>query len=134
MKTITDKTQFTDAYHLTMTAIERFSTLSVNIPKIMHEVVRHIYGRFDDAAYHLHRAANTYDQKEKLEHLEEAQANLFFQYSSLELLVKTRSVTVGAATEVIVALRNAHDSTAKWLTSVRKLNGEGSGATAAGIQ
>lgn len=117
---ITDRATCTEAYHQVMAAVEAFQRVSVNSPRVLQEVVAHIYGRFDSCAYHVYSAGNTRIIKKKVDDLTIASSDLFFQWSSLELLVKSKGLTVGAANEVIMKLRPAYDSINKWLNSCIK--------------
>lgn len=119
LKPITEKTQFTDAYHYTQSAIDAFSDVSPNIPKVMLVIVQNIYGRFDEAAHGLYVAANSYDTDEKIKYLEIAQRELFYQFSSIESIVRGKGLTVGAANEVLDKIHIAHENTARWLNSLK---------------
>lgn len=115
---VDDKTKLTQVHHEICDAVSAFSRLSARVPKVSIEIVQHIYGRFDDALYHIYEAERTHDKSEKETNLHFAKDCLFFQYTSLEMLVANRSITVGQANEVIVLLKRAYISTSKWLNSV----------------
>lgn len=119
LKEIREHTQFTDAYHYTMNAIDAFSRFSPNIPNVMLRITQNIYGRFDNAAHELYVAANTKDINKKLECLERAQQELFFQFSSLETIVKGKGMTIGSANEVLGQIYIAHENTVRWLNSLK---------------
>lgn len=115
---VDEKTALTNAHHKVCEAIQCFSRMSTRIPKVSLEIVQHIYGRFDDALFCIYDAENTYDAEQKAKDLHQAKDDLFFQFTSLEVLVHNHSITVGQANEVIKLLREAHTDVAKWLKSV----------------
>ena len=117
---ITDKQCNVEVYHAIMHAAEAFSLLQFNIPKLHIEVAQHIHGRFDDAAFHCFIAANTKDIQEKLKHISIAKQDIFYQYSSLEYLVKVKGLTIGGANTVIDLLSEANDQLGKWQNFVNK--------------
>lgn len=117
---IDEKFQETEVYHQIMSSVDAFGRISGNIPRNMCEITQHIYGRFDNAAEKVSKAANTHKTDKKIEYLEEASADLFFQYNSLETLVKAKGITVGAANEVIKNIKPAYNGTKKWLNSTIK--------------
>lgn len=121
MEKITDKAQLTEAYHCVQNALECFGRLSPNINKNLCEIVQHIYGRLDNCAYKLMIAGNTFDNEVKIENLRNAKEEVLFLFGSIEALVKTRGLTVGAANEVILTLRKAHESIGKWLSAMLKI-------------
>jgi len=117
---IDDKMQLTEVYHLIMKASMEYAKLSPNIPKALLEVQQHIHGRFDSAAYYAQKAANTRVKEEKLQYLHMAIDDIFYQYNSIEYLVKTKSLTVGAANNIIDLLSDCHSQLKKWLNFVNK--------------
>lgn len=120
MEKISDSAKFTEVYHLLMKSAEVFTRLSPNIPKALLEVVQRIHGCLDESAYHVFKASNTYDVREKLMHLETAQSDVFYLYNRIEYLVKARGISIGQANEFILVLRDCHAQLGKWLTSVKK--------------
>lgn len=117
---ITEDTKFTDAYHFTQSAIDAFSNVCPRIPSVMKKISQNIYGRFDEAAYNLYAASNEDNIEKKIEYLETAQQNLFFQYSSIESIVRGKGLTIGAANEVLRVIKIAHENTVKWLRYEKK--------------
>lgn len=115
-----ENTQYVDAYHYNLNAIEAFARLSPNIPSVFLKVVRNIYGRFDTASYNIFDAANTYDNETKVKDLNKAKNCLFYQFASLELIVKGRGLTIGAANEVLIEIKRAYESVNKWLGYLTK--------------
>lgn len=115
-----ENTQYVDAYHYTLNAVESFARLSPNIPSVFLKIVRNIYGRFDVAAYSIFDAANTYDNDKKIEDLNKAKNCLFYQFASLELIVKGRGLTIGAANEVLIDIKHAYENVNKWLSYLMK--------------
>lgn len=122
---IKESAQFTEVYHLIQTTVECFMRVSVNCPKTVLKVVQNIYGRFDDALYWVFKASNTKVISEKVEFLQTAKNSVFFQFNSIELLVKSHSLTVGQANEVLTRLKDAYDQLSKWYNScVKQMSSE----------
>lgn len=117
---INEKAQYVEVYHTIMVSAEAFSLISPNVPKSFCEVIQHIHGRFDSALYYVYRASNTIDISVKLDCVNNAINDLFFQYTSLEYLVKTKAITVGAANQVIDNLHDSYEQCKKWLNYLRK--------------
>lgn len=115
-----DGTKFTEAYHLTQSAVDAFGRVCPNIPKVMLEVVQGIYGRYDVAAYNLFLASNESDLETKLECLQKAQLCLFFQFSSIETIVRGKGLSIGAANEVLLITKDAHADVKKWIADTQK--------------
>lgn len=115
---VEERITLTEVHHEICTAIDRFYEVSIRIPKASLEIVQHIYGRFDDALYSIYEAESTHDADEKARYLHRAKDDLYYQFTSLETLVKNHSITVGQGNEVIEALKIAHKDTSKWLTSI----------------
>ena len=120
IKPISDKAQYTDVYHTIMKAGEAWYRISGNIPKALLEVTRHIHGSINMAAYHAFKAMNGFDAEKKLLDIGLSQQEVFFLFSSLEYLCKTRAISPGAASTVTEVLHNAHEQLGKWYKSVQK--------------
>lgn len=117
--------QFTEVYHLLQMTVESFVRVSVNCPKVVLQVIQNIYGRFDNALYWIMKASNTTLIREKIEYLEKAKSDVFFQFGSLELLVKAHALTVGQSNEVLMRLKEAYEQLSKWYNScVKQISSE----------
>lgn len=114
LHSISDKAEYTEVYHHIMKVASEFSRISGNTPRNLIEVTQHIHGRFDEAAYHAFRASNTFDIDRKISEINLARECIFFQYSSLEYLVKTRASSIGAANKVIDELTEIYNQLGKW--------------------
>ena len=108
MKDIDEKTRYEDAFFAIGRCAEEFFLFSCNIPQNLTKIVQNIYGRFDDAAYYVFDASNTFDIERKIAALNKAHEALFFQQSSLYLLIKSHGVTVGQANNVIDCIKEAY--------------------------
>lgn len=117
---IDDKAVTVELYHTISKAAEEFYRMSVNIPKALLEVQQHMHGRLENALYHVYRAGNAYDAEEKLKSLSEAKTELFFEYSSIEYLVKTHAISIGAANILLATLSDAYKQASKWYNAVLK--------------
>lgn len=105
--------------------VESFVRVSINCPKTVLQVIQNIYGRFDNALYWVLKAANTTLVLEKVEYLEKAKPEVFFQFGSLELLVKAHALTVGQSNEVLMRLKEAYEQLSKWYNScVKQISSE----------
>lgn len=118
LKVITEKAQYTDVYHLIMKAASQFAQISANVPRNLIEVTQHIHGRFDEAAYHAFRASNTFDIERKRLEINLCRECIFFQFNSLEYLVKTKAASVGAVNIVIETLSEIYTQLNKWRNSL----------------
>lgn len=122
---ITDSSQFTEVYHLIQSTVECFMRVSVNCPKAVLQVVQNTYGRFDDSLFWVFKASNTMDMTEKVEFLQNAKSSVFFQFNSIEMLVKSHSLTIGQANEVLTLLKNSYEQLSKWFNScVKQMSSE----------
>lgn len=117
---ISDKAQYTEVYHLIMKSAEEYSRLSMNVPRSLIEVSQHIHGHFDEAAYFAYRAMNIFEPKEKLLNINKSKDCIFFQYSSIEYLVKTKAITVGSANLLIDTLGLTFNQLCKWYNAILK--------------
>jgi len=114
LEKISDSMQFVECYHCIMMSGEAFSRLSVNIPKALLPVVQNIHQRYDNAAYHAFKASNSNDIDEKMKDIREAKNDIFFQYNSFEYLVKTKGITIGAANDCLLKLKDCYEQLDKW--------------------
>lgn len=114
LRKVSDKAQFVETYHLLMKAANTYSFISANIPNALLEVSQRIHGRFDDAAFNVFKASNTFDNSCKLMCINTAKDDVFYQFNSLEYLVKTRAITTKAANTVLDVLAEAHTQLTKW--------------------
>jgi len=125
---IDEKAQYVEVYHTISVSAEAFSLISPNIPKNFTEIIQHIHGRYDSALFHVFKASNSLNVKLKLNEINFASDDLFFQFTSLEYLVKTRAISVGAANQVIDTLHDSYEQLKKWQNYLRKtLQESGSG-------
>lgn len=115
---IDDKARFENAFHAVKKCLEQFHYLAPNIPRAMNEIVQHIYGRYDNALYHIFKVSNTYDYETKLKSLHEAHECLFFQQSSFESLISGHGCTVGQANLVIDSTKEAYTQLDKWYNAL----------------
>lgn len=120
IRKIDDKARFERVYHAIGRCAETFYLFAPNIPRALNQVVQNIYGRYDDAMYHVFKASNTYEMYVKVSELEKAHECLFFQQSSLEMLVKSHGCTIGQANSVIDETRKAYEQTSRWLNATLK--------------
>ena len=58
--------------------------------------------------------------KTKIKSISLAKQDIFFQYTSLEYLVKTHAITIGGANNVLLVLKDAYSQTCKWYSHVLK--------------
>ena len=117
---IDDNAIHTELHHTICRAAEEFYRLSINIPKALFEVIQHIHGRFDSALYNVYKAANSLDKETKIKSIRLAKQDIFFQYTSLEYLIKTHAITVGGANNVLLVRKDAYSQTCKWYSHVLK--------------
>lgn len=117
---IEDKARYENAFFAIGRCAETFYLFAPNIPKNLCEITQHIHGRFDEALYYVFRASNSYDIEEKIFCLEKAHESLFFQQTSLYLLVKSHGATIGQANTVIDCIKGAYDQINKWKNALIK--------------
>ena len=120
LNNIDDKARYENAYYAIGKCAEQFYLFAPNIPQNLCKIVQNIHGRFDEALYYVFAVCNSYDIKEKIACLEKAHDCLFFQQSSLYLLVKSHGISVGQANNVIVCIRDAYTQVNKWKNSLVK--------------
>ena len=117
---IDEKARFEDAYHAIGRCAEAFYLIAPIIPRALNIVVQRIYGRYDEALFHVFKASNTFDYEEKVCSLEKAHECLFSLQTSFEILVKGHGCSVGQANVVIDATREAYIQVNKWLNKIIK--------------
>jgi len=105
---IDEKSQFVEVYHALSAAAEAYGLLSGNIPRVLLEVNQHIHGQFDRGLYYIFKASTNKEYEDKIKNLERAAEEIYYQYTSLEYLVKQKALTVGAANTVIDNLTTAY--------------------------
>lgn len=100
-------------------AIEAFYRVSRNVPNVMEEISKRIYGRFDRAQeYVFHATSGTFSKEEKLLFLHKAHECLFYQQTSFMTLIDGHGCTVGQANEVIDLVAEAYRQTDKLYNAI----------------
>lgn len=117
---IDDKSRYENAFFAIGRCAETFYLFAPNIPKNLCQIVQNIHGRFDEALYQIFKASNSYVIEEKIDCLEKAHDCLFFQQTSLYLLVKSHGVTIGQANTVIDCIKDSYDQINRWKNSLVK--------------
>lgn len=117
---IEEKARYENAFFAIGRCAETFYLFAPIIPRNLCQIVQNIHGRFDEALYYVFRASNSYDIEEKIECLVKAHDCLFFQQTSLYLLVKSHGATVGQANTVIDCIKEAYEQINKWKNALAR--------------
>ena len=120
LKNIDDKARYENAFFAIGRCAETFYLFAPSIPKNLCQIVQNIHGRFDEALYYAFKASNSFDLQEKIFCLEQAHECLFFQQTSLYLLVKSHGVSIGQANTVIDYIKGAYDQINRWKNALIK--------------
>lgn len=103
-----------------MDIAEEYMRVSVNIPKALLEVQQHIHGSIDKAAYCTYKAEKEIDKQTKIQYINQAMDEIFFLFSRIDYLVKTKGITIGQANLLLDKMKLYHDELKKWFNYLKK--------------
>lgn len=115
-----DKKEYPEVYHATMTLVSKYSFITSNTPNTIQQIVNKGHAEIYDALISIFFASNTYDYKEKLNYLIDAQSHLYRLYINVHYLLNSKKISPGQIGEIADCMENVNTQVSKWLSSVRK--------------
>jgi len=123
LKKLDNKHEFVEVYHVILKSVDAFQILSPNLPKQFLKLVQEIYASFYRSECLIRRASDSYIIEDKIRDLIQAKNEIFDIYTSIEIIVRGKGFSIGAANTIIDIMYDVVEQLNKWINSLNKKQG-----------